>query len=305
MEDLVKSVKNIKNIEIKTNVMLKDYTNFKIGGKVDCLCKVRSIKSLIKLIKLLNKNKVKYYILGNGTNVLCSDSGFKGVVIQLGNKLNKMKIKGNKIYCESGVSLFALNKQCAKSGLSGLEFSYGIPGSVGGAIKMNAGAYGGCMADVVNAVWIFDGKKVRKLKKDKLHFNYRTSIISNNNWTILKMCFILKKGDSSEIQNKIDEILKLRLEKQPYNKPSAGSVFKRKEGFIISKIIDEMGLKGYKIGDAEISTKHAGFIINNGNATCNDVLNLIKYIKEKVYNNYGFVPQLEIELMGEFDEIIR
>ena len=305
MQELINKISKIKGIIIEKDVLLKNYTNFKIGGNAKLMCKVYEKKSLIKLLKLLTTYKQKYFILGNGTNLLCSDNGYDGVVIYLGHNLNKLKIKGKKVYCQSGLSLFKLNKECAKAGLSGLEFSYGIPGSVGGAIKMNAGAYGGSISDVLKCVWVFNGKKVVKIKKEKLNFAYRHSVLSENNWTIISACFKLKNGNSEEINAKINEIFNLRLSKQPYDKPSAGSVFKRNDNFIISKIIDDLGLKGYKIGGAEISTKHAGFIINSGDATCNDVLNLIKYIKEKIYNSYGFVPQLEIELMGDFDEIIR
>lgn len=306
MEQILNKIKKITGIEVKKNETLSQYLNFKIGGNAKFFCTVNNEKSLVKLLKLLNLEEIDYYIIGNGTNLLCSDKGFDGVVIKLGGEFTGCKIKGKKVFALAGQSLIELNKECAKKGLMGLELTYGIPASVGGAIRMNAGAFGVNVADSINYVKFFNGKKVMKLKKDKLNFAYRHSLFSEHpEFVILSCCFKLLKGDKDTIINDMNEILKKRLKSQPYDKPSAGSVFKRNDKFIVSKCIDELGLKGYSINDAQVSTKHAGFIVNNGQATCKDVVNLIQYVQEQVYESYGFIPELEVELMGDFDDITR
>ena len=306
MSDLILEIKKLKGVEVLLNENLSQHTNFKIGGKAKVLCKVSNKRSLIKLLRLLSLNETEYYILGNGTNILCSDKGFDGVVIKLGGSLVGTKFRGKNVKVFAGNSLMELNKLCASKGLMGLELTYGIPASIGGAVRMNAGAFGVNVADCIDYVEYFDGEKVVKAKKDKLNFGYRTSIfVTNPQFVIISCCFKLLKGDKETIIKTMNEILKKRLNSQPYDKASAGSVFKRNDRFIVSKCIDELGLKGYSIGDAEVSTKHAGFIVNNGQATCKDVINLIQYVQKQVYDSYGFVPQLEVELMGDFDDIIR
>lgn len=306
METIVKEIEKLKGVTVLLNENMSQHTNFKIGGKAKVYCEVLNEKSLIKLLKLINLNEIEYHILGNATNVLFSDKDFDGIVVKLGGKLVKTKICGKKVYASAGNSLMELNKLCASKGLMGLELTYGIPASVGGAVRMNAGAFKVNVADNIEYVRFFNGKKVVKLKKDKLGFGYRTSLFASHpEYVILSCCFKLLKGDKDTIVKNMNDVLKKRLASQPYDKASAGSVFKRNENFIVSKCIDELGLKGYKIGGAEVSTKHAGFIINNGKATCKDVINLIQYVQEKVYENYGFVPELEVELMGDFDDFIR
>lgn len=303
MVKLVDIIKRIKGVDVEENGNMSHYSSFKIGGNASVVCFVNSQKSLIMLLKLLTKNDIPYYIIGNGTNILCSDQGFDGVVIKTGNQLASIKIKKSSVIAESGVSLNLLNNTCGENGFAGIEKTFGIPGSVGGAIRMNAGAYGQNVSDCLKWVKFFNGNKIVKKSVKDLDFKYRHSIFADNpSWAILECCFNFKKGNKEEIKNTMQEIIKKRMDCQPYDKPSAGSVFKRNDKFIISKCIDELGLKGYKIGDAEISTKHCGFIVNNGKATCKDVLNLIKYIQEKIYDSYGFVPQLELELMGDFND---
>lgn len=303
----IKEFFNKINLEtVKYNEPLKNYTSFKIGGSAKIFAIINNEKILLKTIKYLIKNKKQYIILGNATNVLVSDNGFNGAVIKLGNALNRIKIKKNFIICDSGVSLIKLNGACYKNSLTGLEFSFGIPGSVGGAVKMNAGAYGDCFSSVVHKVKVFDGKKVRWLKNSQLNFSYRHSIFSERKeMVILQVCLKLKNGVKELIYNKHKEIMKKRKQSHPYDMPSAGSVFKRNEKYIVSKVIDELGLKGYEVGGAQVSTKHAGFIVNKGDATCKDVLYLVKYIQEKVNEGYGFMPELEIELIGDFDDFTR
>ena len=293
-------------IEFRQNELLSQHTNFKIGGRCSLMCFPNSISKTINLLKFLNANNIQYYVLGNGTNMLCSDLGYEGVIIKL-TSLKDYKITKNKVFASAGINLFALNKILANFGLSGLEFSYGIPGSVGGAVTMNAGAYGESIGDYIESVKAFDGKKIVTLSKEKMNFSYRHSLCQEKPIVILGATFVLANKDVENIKQKQNEFLQKRLNSQPYHEPCAGSVFKRLDNGEkpLSKIIDELGLKGKRVGDAEISTIHAGFIVNKGQATCKDVLDLIQYIRNKVFSSEGIVPELEIKLLGEIDDFKR
>ena len=258
---------------------LTNYSNFKIGGKAKVMLFPTNLKQSYKLLKFLNKKNLIYTILGNGTNALIK--GDLDIVVCF-KKMQKILINKNNVFAESGVSLFKLNEALAQNGLSNLEKTYGIPASVGGGIVQNCGAYGYSISDDLTKVLLFNGKKIKKVRKEKLEFSYRTSIFKNNkNFVVLGGYFKLEKVKPEEIQKKLDDIILLRKSKQPYEYPSAGSVFKRCEGVIVSKLIDELGLKGYSIGGAKISEKHSGFIINYNNATYDDVINLINFVKNK------------------------
>ena len=284
---------------------LSNHTNFKIGGKCKILAKPQDIKSTVKLVKFLSKQNINFFILGNGTNILASDNGFNGVVIKLGNQLKNYKIKKTKACFECGFNVFEMNRLLCKNNLSGLEFTYGIPGSVGGLICMNGGAFEHSVCEKVFKVKVFDGKKVKTLKVKDMYFSHRNSIFLEKNYIILSATFLLEKRSSEDIKNKMDNYFEKRKSTQPYTLPSAGSVFKRLENGKkpVSKMIDELGLKGKSVGDAQISTIHAGFIVNNGKATCQDVLKLIKYIKEQVQLTFGYNLQLEIRYLGDFNDI--
>ncbi len=295
IKHLIKLYKILKKENIKIGESLQNYSSFKIGGTCKIMLFPKNIKQAKKTLKVLTKNKIKFVILGNATNVLIS--GDIDVVFCTKN-LNKIKIKHENVYAESGVSLFKLNEKLKDNSLGGLERSFGIPGSVGGGIVQNCGAYGFSLSDNLKKVVVFDGKRVRKIKKENLFFAYRTSEFKKNkNLVVLAGIFKLFKTPKIEIETKLNEIITTRKEKQPYDYPSAGSVFKRVDGVIISKLIDELGFKGFKVGGAMVSEKHAGFIINYDHATYDDVIMLINYIKNKIKLEKNIDLELEIELL--------
>lgn len=287
--------KLLKKENIITNANLKEYSSIKIGGIAHFMLFPTSLKICNKLFKFLNKNNLKYVVLGNASNVLISGDIF--IVVSF-KKMKGIKIRKNKVFAESGVNLFNLNEVCAINSLSGLEYTYGIPASIGGGIVQNCGAYGANISDCLEKVILFDGNKIKKVRKEKLQFNYRTSIFkTNKNWVVLSAYFNLKYKNKDEILTKLNEIITLRKSKQPYEYPSCGSVFKRIDGVYISKLIDELGLKGKQIGGAKVSEKHAGFIINYDNATYKDVIKLINFIKNKIKIEKSIDLELEIVLL--------
>lgn len=291
-------------IEFRLNEKLSDHTNFKIGGTCKVLIFPKSLSQLVRVLKFLKTSNTKFYILGAGTNVLCSDNGFDGVVIKLGGHLKNYKIQGTTIQVEAGMNLFELNRILLNNNLTGLEFSYGIPGSVGGAVYMNAGAYNKSVGEFVKNVKVFDGEKIRTLNPKELDFSYRHSNIQNTGWTILTLTFEFQKGEFEQIKASQSKFLQSRLNSQPYHQACAGSVFKRLEAgkTPVSKMIDDLGLKGYTIGDAQVSTIHAGFIVNKGKATCKDVKSLIQYIQNKIKSSYNQQIELEIIILGDTDD---
>ncbi len=285
-------------IEYKTNENLCKYTSFNIGGAAKIFAVPKNEGELIKLIEMCKKNDVKYYVLGKGSNILFADEGFDGVIIKIGDAFSQITIENNEIIAHAGASLSELSKFAQNNGLTGLEFAYGIPGNVGGAIYMNAGAYGGEIKDVVCSVsFIDENLNVRTLSKEKLNFGYRTSDFEKNNYCILKAKFCLEKGNKKEISDKMQNFMSARIEKQPLNMPSAGSAFKRPKGAFAGALIEQCGLKGYKVGGAAISEKHCGFIVNLGNATCSDVLNLADEVSKIVLEKTGYTLEKEIRVV--------
>ncbi len=250
-----------------------------------------SLEEFLCALKLFPEAK----LLGKGTNVLAPDEGVDVVISTLG--LNNFRFDGNLLVSEAGVPLSRLCIESAQRGLSGLEFSYGIPGTIGGAIFMNAGAYGGQMADVVEWVECFDGEHVRVLHRAQLEFSYRNSVFKKRNWVVLRACLSLTKSDAEVVRSKMEEIMKRRLETQPLDLPSAGSFFKRpRNDFYVGKAIEQLGLKGYRVGDAQISTKHAGFIVNVGSATAKDVIALAQTVKELIEKHFNVVLEPEVDI---------
>jgi UDP-N-acetylmuramate dehydrogenase len=296
---------NIKDISI--GEPLKNHTSIKIGGNAKLFVKISTKKQLKDCINFFNEIGYHYYILGNGTNTLASDDGFDGAVVSLGKTLTRHKFDEDGIFVEAGMGLFELNKLCRNAGLSGLEFSYGIPGSVGGAICMNAGSFGHNIGEFVQYVLVLKNGKLKKLTATEMDFSYRHSAVSSQNFIVVGAKFKLKKGEPKQIEKLQNEFFQKKLDMQPYSELSFGSVFKKKFGFEpISKIIDDLGLKGYSVGGAKISEKHAGFVVNSHNATCNDCINLIQYVKKQIYLKYGFEPELEVKLLGgDFDATLR
>lgn len=286
--------------KIYINEDMKKHTTFKTGGPADLIVESKSISELQLLMEYILKRKIPYVVLGHGSNVLISDKGIREVVIKIENNLNRVTVKGEKLIAEAGALLADAAKEAQKKGLTGLEFACGIPGTVGGAVVMNAGAYGGEMKAVLEDVLVLtkDGKlQVRKL--DELNLGYRTSTIQTNGDIVLKARLCLKKGDKAEIDQVMAELTKKREQSQPLEFPSAGSVFKRPEGYFTGKLIQDANLRGYQIGGAQVSTKHTGFIVNAGNATTADVMNLIKHIQNEVKRLFHVELETEIRVLGE------
>ncbi len=273
-------------------------TSFKIGGAADILITPDTVEDLKTVLALCKELDVPYMVLGKGSNLLVSDDGIAGAVISTEN-LSTLEVCENSVVCGAGVSLAALCKFALKNSLSGLEFAYGIPGSVGGAVYMNAGAYGGEMKDVVLSVTYLTGDgEIKTAAGDELDFSYRHSVFSGKRDVILSAEIGLKQGNANEIDALMEDILNRRLSKQPLNYPSAGSVFKRPEGHFAGTLIEGCALKGYTIGGAQVSEKHAGFIINVGGATCSDVLALIAHIQKTVNEQCGVMLEPEIIKIG-------
>ena len=291
----------IKQGIVKIDEPMRKHTNFKIGGNADVFVIEKNIEEIKCVIKFSKENNILLTILGNGSNVLVSDKGIRGIVLQVGTKEIKIeKQKNALVEVEAGVMLGALAQVLLKQSISGFEFAAGIPGSIGGAIRMNAGAYGGEMKDIVKDVTVLNEKgEINVLTNEECEFSYRHSRFTDSKEIVIKVTLELPVGDEAEIKAKMDEYNQSRREKQPLNLPSAGSTFKRGSDFITAKLIDECGLKGYTSGDAQVSTLHAGFVVNLGNATAQDVLNVVSHVKQVVLEKTGKQIELEVELLGE------
>lgn len=285
--------------EFYINEPMKNHTSFKTGGEADVYVKADSAENIIKAVDILKEENIDYIIIGNGSNLLVSDKGFKGVVIEIGSLMNKITVEGRKIYAQAGALLSSLSAAAADNGLTGLEFASGIPGSVGGAVFMNAGAYDGEIKDVIiGADVINKNGEIIRLSKDELELSYRSSVIEKKGYIVIGAEFELKEGSKEAIKEKMADFAARRRDKQPLNYPSAGSTFKRPEGYFAGKLIEDSGLKGKTIGGAQVSEKHAGFIINTGNATSSDILELMDCCIETVYNKFGVRLEPEVRFIG-------
>jgi len=283
------------NIEYKENVPMSEHTSFKIGGNADIFITVKNISELKAVISLCKETETPYMLIGNGSNLLISDSGIRGVVIRLEGEFKEIKVQGDTIVAGAGASLTKLCLDAQKASLTGLEFGYGIPGSVGGAAYMNAGAYGGEMKDVIVSCTHLDPElNVGTLSIDELDLSYRHSAYMKGEYIILFVTLKLKEGDADAIKARMEELMQKRISKQPLEYPSAGSVFKRPEGAFAAALIEECGLKGRSVGKAVVSEKHSGFIIHTGGATCQDVLDLVEIIQREVKEKTGFDLYREI-----------
>lgn len=293
-----------KNIDFRKNESIKNHTSFRIGGKVKIFVKVKNFRDLRLVMDGCELYKIKYYILGNGTNVLFSDVFHKIVVIKLCFK--KIRRTNNIVIAGAGVNIFALNLFAVGQNLSGLEWSYGIPGTVGGAVYMNAGSFGGETSDCLKWVKVLDNKnEIIILEKNNLKFDYRFSSFQKNGNIILEAAFELIEDDGEKIWRKCLENFNIRKEKQPYDKYNAGSIFKRQGDVIAAKLIEECGFKGYKVGGAMVSRKHCGFIVNEDNATFYDVLKIIYEIKRTVYKKFAIMLEEEVEIIGKRTRFFR
>lgn len=279
---------------------LNVHTTFKVGGPADLMVFPQSVGEIQQLIKTCQSENIPFMVLGLGSNLLVRDKGFRGVVIKIGHSLKGLYISDNEIMAEAGVRLSELSKKAAAHGLTGLEFAEGIPGSVGGAVVMNAGAYGGEMSQIITAVSALDSHgDLHILSPHEMAFGYRSSIFQRDDWVVVSALMKLAPGNREEIEAKMREYARLRREKQPLDMPSAGSTFKRPEGIYVGPLLEKMGLKGFKIGDAQVSTKHAGFIVNCGQATAQDIINLIQHIQKRAWDEYNIILEPEVRIIGE------
>ena len=283
---------------VKTNESLKDYTTFKIGGTAGIVVLPENADSLAGLFRLIKKTGMNYILLGNGSNVLISENRFDGVVI-ITSRMNIISVRGGFIRADCGATLNKIAGAACNNGLTGFEFAYGIPGTLGGAVYMNAGAYGGQMSDVMSSSDYLDTDtlEIRTINAEEHNFAYRKSVFAGNNYIILSSVLKLKHGEKSGIDALMAKNMSARREKQPLEYPSAGSVFKRGEGYFAAKLIEDCGLKGCQIGGAQVSEKHAGFIINKGGAKFSDVVNLIEHIKSVVSDKTGINIEREVKII--------
>lgn len=280
------------------NQQMKDYTTFKIGGPVDLVIKPTSIKEIQTAIKICHENHLPYYIIGNGSNLLVSDEGLKGVVIQLGNGFSEVRVNGTQIVAQAGALLSKIAVCAMQNSLTGLEFAHGIPGTLGGAVVMNAGAYNGEMKQVLVSCEVLDEEgTVLTLTNEELELGYRTSIIKKKNYIVLSATLELKQGDEEIIKTYMKELMQRRKDKQPLDKPSAGSTFKRPEGYFAGKLIMDSGLRGYQVGGAMVSDKHCGFVVNANGATFQDVETLISDVQRIVKDKFGVMLEPEVKIL--------
>ena len=290
----------VQNSEVLYNEPLRKYSFTKTGGNAEVLVKLTNEQDLQNVIKYSNENNIELTILGNGSNVLISDNGIAGIVA-ITSDMNKIELlDGDVISCYAGLTLKELTDFCIENSLTNLEFSCGIPGSVGGAIFMNAGAYGGEMKEVVQKVEVFTKNGEKKIyTNEQMEFSYRHSVIQETKEIISKVYFQMKKGNKEEIIAKVEELNKMRSDKQPLEYPPCGSVFKRPEGYFAGKLIQDARLQGLTMGGAQVSKKHAGFMVNIDSATCEDYKNLIKEVQKKVLEDSGVELECEVKILGE------
>ncbi len=277
------------------NEPLKKHTTMKVGGPADIYVEARSAEVLVGILSIAKKEDIPIFLIGNGSNLLVSDYGFRGIIVKLEGDFSKIYIKSDDVIsCGPGAKLIDLCKFALENSLSGLEFAYGIPGSCGGAVYMNAGAYGGEIKNVIKKVECinYDSKK-KIMLRDDCKFEYRKSLFSSEKIIITNVEFTLHKSRFETIKEKMDAIMAKRVSKQPLDFPSAGSMFKRPKGYYVGPMIEKCGLKGFSIGGAKVSEKHAGFVVNKGNATCKDVLDLVKKIKSDVKSKFGVNLEME------------
>lgn len=279
---------------------MKNHTSFKIGGPADVLIIPEREEEIVNAIRFCRENQIKYFIMGNGSNLLVKDTGIRGVVIKVANGFDRIEVIGERVICQSGALLSKVAKYALKHSLTGFEFASGIPGTIGGAIAMNAGAYGGEMKDVVSKVKAIDrNNNIVELTNADMNFRYRGSLVGDENLIVLGVELNLQKGDYSSIEAKMKDLTERRVSKQPLEYPSAGSTFKRPEGYFAGKLIEDAGLRGVRYGDAQVSEKHCGFVINVGEATFDHVITLIRMIQKVVYDKFNVKLEPEVKIIGD------
>jgi UDP-N-acetylmuramate dehydrogenase len=299
MKDLIKEIENLKIGKYLVNEPLIKHTTYKVGGLASLIIYPLNVHELIELLRLLKSKNLKYIILGNGSNVLFSDDKFEDIIIKL-DYLNNLEFDNDLVIVGGGYNLAKLSSICSNSGLSSLEFACGIPGTVGASVYMNAGAYSSNMQSIVKEIKVITPElEIKTLNNNEIEFDYRTSFLKKNkDFICIEATLKLEKGNTEEIMEKVRERIKKRQESQPLEFPNAGSVFRNPENNAAGKLIEDIGLKGYTIGGAQVSEKHANFIINKNNASASDINKLIMYVKEKVKENYNIDLEVEQEIIN-------
>lgn len=291
----------LKEEQVKKDEPMKSHTTFRVGGPAAYFVTPQTAEEVAKVIEACTQENVPYYIVGNGSNLLISDKGYEGVIIQIYKQMNQVEVEGTQIRAQAGALLSMIAKRALDAELTGFEFAAGIPGTLGGASVMNAGAYGGEMKDVLQSVTVLtDEGEVKVLVKEELELGYRTSVIAKKGYIVLEAVIELQKGEKEAIQAVMDELKEKRVTKQPLEYPSAGSTFKRPEGYFAGKLIQDAGLRGFQVGGAQVSEKHCGFVINKDQATAADVMNLMNQVSDKVYEAFGVRLEPEVKRLGEF-----
>lgn len=281
---------------------MKKHITFRVGGPAACFLTPSTKEQIREILHICQEEKTPYFILGNGSNLLVSDQGFDGVVLQVYKNMNQVTVEGEHLRVQAGALLSATARKALEAGLTGMEFAAGIPGTMGGAAVMNAGAYGGEMKDILESVTVLTPEGEQKeLKNEELQLGYRTSVVKEKGYIVLEAVLGLKKGDPEAIKSRMDELKEQRVTKQPLEYPSAGSTFKRPEGYFAGKLVMDSGLRGYQVGGARVSEKHCGFVINAGGATAKDVRTLMENVRDIVYKKYGVTLEPEVKFLGEFE----
>ena len=292
---------NIDKQYILTEEPMFKHTTFRVGGGAEYYIKIQNEEMLKSACTICKKHKVNYFVLGNGSNLLVGDKGIRGVVLEIGNGMNKIQIQGNTLVAQAGALLSRVGKMALDAKLAGFEFAAGIPGTIGGAVVMNAGAYGGEMKDIVTQVKVLnkDGE-IQVLEAKDMEFRYRHSAIIEKEAIVLEVTVELEAGESEAIKARMDELKVQRITKQPLEYGSAGSTFKRPEGYFAGKLIQDAGLRGFQVGGAQVAEKHCGFVINKKNATANDIAELMRQVSQKVEEEFGVKLEPEVKRVGDF-----
>ena len=291
----------VREEQVQKEEPMQKHTTFRVGGPADYFVMPESREQVQKVVALCKEENVPYYIVGNGSNLLVSDQGYHGVIIQIGKKMSRIEVDGEQICVQAGALLSAVANRALENDLTGFEFAAGIPGSFGGACVMNAGAYGGEMKDVLLSVTVLTPEgEFLTIPKEKLELGYRTSVIEKKHYLVLEAVIGLKEGDPKEIKTLMDDLRQRRINKQPLEYPSAGSTFKRPEGYFAGKLIQDAGLKGFQVGGAQVSEKHAGFVINKNHATASDIYELMCQVSVKVEEQFGVRLEPEVKRLGDF-----
>lgn len=298
--EVLGALRSIEDVTVLTNEPMSRHTSLCVGGPADAIVRPHSVEALAGVLRVINETDTPFFPLGQGTNVVVRDGGIRGIVLEMGSNLSEIRRNGNLVTAQAGVRIAALCKQCCEWDLTGLEFAAGIPGSVGGALVMNAGAYEGEIANIVTEVLAVDRSgECHRLQRSELRLGYRRSVFQTNDMLIAEATFALKPGDGAEVRARMYECLERRCGRQPVSGRSAGSIFKRPEGDYAGRLLEEAGLKGYRVGGAMISNKHAGFIMNTGNSTAADIITLIDDVRKRVHESFGVWLEPEVVIVGE------